>query len=186
MVKPSLEVSTVARRIAGLVSSATAAVILFLALPAAATDARSFADFEVLCQVLDETGLNEKAEFRGGETAILRLAMNIPEDVYDDQIDVQVLAEIKVKGFKYRVRLPILDVDIPERPERFSIDGYTPDLQTFIPFRQLDTFNDVDFDAQVAVKLPDNVPNTKFTLRAIGSIKGAGKKSCKQKVRLIR
>ncbi len=159
--------------------------ILLATPPAVATSSRSSTDFEVTCQVLDQFG-QEKDEFEGGETAILRLLMNIPEDVYDDQIDVKVLAEIKVSGFKYRVKLPILDVDVPERPERLSIDGYTPDLQEFTPFKQLDTLPDVDFDEHVAVKLPNNVPKTTFTLKAIGSIKGHGQQSCKQKVRLVR
>jgi len=173
-----------AKMAAYLCGSATAIALLFLAMPGNATSTRPPADFEVLCQVLDAFG-QENDEFRGGETAILRLLIKIPEDVYDDQIDVKVLAEIKVKGFKYRVKLPILDVDVPERPKRLNIDGYTPDLQEFTPFRQLDTFNDVDVDAQVAVKLPNNVPKTKFTLIALGSIKGGGQQTCKQKVRLV-
>ena len=174
-----------AKMVAYLCGSAMAIASLFMALPANATGTGSPADFEVTCQVLDEFG-QEKDEFRGGETAILRLLMRIPEDVYDDKIDVKAFAEIKVKGFKYRVKLPILDVDIPERPERLSIDGYTPDLQTFIPFTQLDTLDDVYEDADVRVKIPENVPRTKFTLRAVGSLKGHGSQSCKQKVRLVR
>ena len=63
----------------------------------------------------------------------MRLMVRIPEDVYDDQIRVEVFAQAKVVGFKYRVKLPILDADVPERDERFLIDGYTPDLQEFTP-----------------------------------------------------
>ena len=168
-----------------LCGSAMALAMLFMAMPANATGSHPPADFEVLCQVLDEYG-EEKDRFRGGETGILRLMIKIPEDVYDDQIKVDVFAEAKVVGFKYRVRLPILDADVPERDERFLIDGYTPDLQEFTPFRQLDTLPDVDYDRQIAVKLPDNVPKSKFTLIAVGSFKGGGKQSCKKRIKLER
>lgn len=171
--------------IAKLCGGTIGVAVLLAALPAAGTGLRSPADFEFTCLVVDQFG-QDKDEFQGGETAVLGLRLIVPEDVYDDQIDVKVFAEIKVSGFKYRVKLPILDVDVPERPERLSIDGYTPDLQEFIPFRQLDTFDDVTEVAFLPVKLPKNVPNTKFFVKAIASVKGHGSQSCKQKVRLVR
>ena len=116
-------------KLAGYLCGSAMAIGLLL-LPAAthATGSGFPADFEVTCQVLDAFG-QETNEFRGGETAILRLLINVPEDVYDEQMKVKVLAEIKVKGFKYQVKLPILDIDVPKRPERLNIEGYTPDLQ---------------------------------------------------------
>ena len=146
--------------------------------------AKAFADFEVTCLVLDETGQVERTEFEGGEVALLVLLIDVSDDVYEEQMDVKLSASAKVEGFKYRVGLPQVIVDIPARSERLAIDGYTPDLQKFTPFRQL-AFNDVDIVEDEPVRLPDNVPSTTFTLKAVGTIKGHGSQSCEKEVQLI-
>jgi hypothetical protein len=173
------------RKLGGLAAAgAMVAGVGWLSTPSPATAANT-AGFEVLCQVLDETRQTEKTEFQGGETAVLRLLVKIPEDVYDEQMKLRVLAYVKIKGFKYKVELPITDIDVPKKSERLSISGYTPDLQEFTPFRQLDTFNDVDVDAYLDVRLPNNVPKTKLILKAVGYIKGYGNQSCTKDIELV-
>ena len=146
--------------------------------------AKAVADFEVTCLVLDETGQVEQFEFEASELAILALLIDVSDDVYEKQMDVKLSASAKIDGFKYRVGLPQVIVDIPKRSERETIEGYMPDLQRYTPFRQI-AFNDVDVIAKQPVRIPDSVPNTTITLKAVGTIKGHGSQSCEKEVRLV-
>ena len=143
------------------------------------------ADFRVECFVLDETGEVERTEFESNERVILALLMDVPEGVYQGQMDVKVFASVEADGFKYRVRLPQVIGFAPERSERFAIDGYTPDLQEFTPFRELDTRDELDFYEEVPFDLPFSVPNSTFTLSAVGTIKGYGSQTCEKEVHLV-
>jgi hypothetical protein len=164
-------------------ASAALAAMACIATPPAAT-AQTTPVLQVLCQVLDETGQFEKTEFEGGETAILRLLIIVPEEAYKEKINVRTEARAKIRGFRYKVDLPVAYITVPKKSDRLTINGYTPDLQEFTPFRQLDTFNDVDVDARVAVKLPNHIPDTDITLRAIGYIPGYAKQSCEKEIEL--
>jgi hypothetical protein len=161
-------------------ASAAVAALACIAISPAATAA----DFQILCQVLDETEQFEKTEFRGGETAVLALGILIPEDVYQEKMRVRAEARAKIMGIRYKVDLPATYITIPKKSDRASIPGYTPNLQQFTPFRQLDTLNNVDVYKGVRVKLPNNIPNTDLTLRAIGSIEGHGEQSCEKEIEL--
>ncbi len=147
--------------------------------------AQKTADFQVECLVLDETKQIERTEFEGGEFAVLVLMMDIPEDVYDGQIDVKLFANVEAQGIKYRARVPQVVANVPERSERLAIDGYTPDLQRGIPFEQLDRLDEVDVYEDVKFRLPKNVPNATFTLNAVGTIKGRGSQSCEKEIHLV-
>lgn len=161
-------------------ASAALAAMACIAIPPAAIAA----DFQILCQVLDETEQFEKTEFRGGETAVLALGIWIPEDVYQEKMKVRAEARAKIMGIRYKVDLPATYITIPKKSDRASIPGYQPDLQRFTPFRQLDTLNNVAVYKGVRVRLPNNIPDTDLTLRAIGSIEGHGEQSCEKEIEL--
>ncbi len=147
-----------------------AAVSLLAGLPALAQE------FTIECEVLDAQTREPRSDFVAGDDVVLRVEIDVPSGPMQAQVAVRASLRANVAGFKFKLKLPSFHVNVPDKQTREGIEGFA-DAEAKIP----ESFSLVK---EATLKLPDMLPDSTYSLKAVATLKGFGDASCQQDVRI--
>jgi hypothetical protein len=166
------------------VFAAVATAVAVLA--SSSTFAQPAPPLTIECEVLDAVTLLPRNGFSTGEELILRLLIDVPPEAMKGQIDVKTSVAARIHGFKFSLGLQEFSIDVPDADTRQEIEGFE-DLESRVP----DGFF---LEREALLKLPDRLPDSTYTLKAVASSKSFGgpggkrmfRETCKQAITVTR